>query len=407
MAEQAYKYVIVGGGRAAASAVDGIRAVDGDGSILVIGNEMELPYNRPPLTKDLWFGKKTVEKTIIHPQEYYSEKNAILRRGPNVVSLDPTAKVVRDETGESFRYEKLLLATGGRPRHLTVPGSELDGICYFRYFSDYHRIREMAQPDSTAVVVGGGFIGSEIAVALNHSRVKVTMIYPESYLVARVFPEDLGGHLQKMYQERGIGIFHGNAPTAFERQDGKFLTRTRTGDDLVSDILIIGAGIYPNVELAESAGLQVENGIVVDEYLRTSDPSIYAAGDNARFPYQALGRDMRIEHWDNALSQGKAAGRNMAGANEAFTYMPYFFSDLFEFGYEAVGEVDSRLETFADWEKEFDTGAIYYLKDHKVRGVMLCNIWGKLDRARELIRGGHQVPPEQLRGLINSGKEAA
>jgi len=407
MAEQTYKYVIVGGGLAGASAVDGIREVDKDGSILVIGNELELPYNRPPLTKDLWFGKKTLEKIFVHPREYYAEKHALLRRGPNVVSLDPAAKVVIDDTDGSFRYEKLLLATGGRPRHLTLPGSELDGVCYYRYLSDYHKIRDLAQPDSAAVVVGGGFIGSEIAAALNHSQVKVAMVYPEDYLVARVFPEDLGRHLQKVYQERGIGIFTGNAPTVFEEQDGKFITHTKSGDDLESDILIVGAGIYPNVELAESAGLQVENGIVVDEYLRSSDPNIYAAGDNASFPYQALGHRARVEHWDNALSQGKAVGRNMAGAHEPFTYMPYFYSDLFEFGYEAVGDVDSRLETFADWEKEFDTGAIYYLKDHKVRGVMLCNIWGKLDRACELIRGSHQVPPEQLRGLIKSGKKAA
>jgi len=407
MADQAYKYIIVGGGRAGASAVDGIRQLDEDGTILVIGNEMEPPYNRPPLTKDLWFGKKTFEQIFIHPPEYYTEKRTHLRRGAGVVSLDPAAKVVKDETGESVHYETLLLATGGRPRHLTIPGGELDGICYYRYASDYHKIREMAQPDRAAVVIGGGFIGSEIAAALNHSGVKVAMIYPDPYLVARVFPEELGRHLQKFYQERGIGIFSGNAPTAFERQDGKFITRTKSGDDLESDILIVGAGIYPNVELAESAGLQVENGIMVDEYLRTSDPHIYAAGDNANFPYQALGRHTRVEHWDNALSQGKAVGRNMAGANEPFTYMPYFYSDLFEFGYEAVGDVDPRLEVFADWEKEFDTGAIYYLKDHTVRGVMLCNIWGKLDRARELIRNGHQAPPEQLRGLIKSGKEAA
>jgi NADPH-dependent 2,4-dienoyl-CoA reductase/sulfur reductase-like enzyme len=407
MAAQAYKYLIVGGGRAGASAVDGIRQIDEQGSILLIGNESELPYNRPPLTKDLWFGKKTFEKIFIHPQEYYTEKQAVVRRGAGVVSLDPSAKTVKDETGESFTWEKLLLATGGRPRHLTIPGSELDGICYYRYVSDYHKIRDQAQPDSSAVIIGGGFIGSEIAAALNHSGVKVTMVYPEDYLVSRVFPENLGRHLQKMYRERGIGIFAGNAPTAFEQQDGKFITHTKSGDDLESDILIVGAGIYPNVELAEYAGLQVENGIVVDEYLRASAPDIYAAGDNANFPYQALDRRMRIEHWDNALSQGKAAGRNMAGANEQFAYLPYFFSDLFEFGYEAVGDIDPRLEIFADWEKEFDTGAIYYMKDHRVRGVMLCNIWGKLDRARELISGGHQVPPEQLRGLIKSGKEAA
>jgi len=407
MAEQAYKYLIVGGGRAGAWAVDGIRQIDADGSILVIGNESELPYNRPPLTKDLWFGKKTFEKIFIRPQEYYTERQAVIRRGAGVVSVDPGAKTVKDETGEIFRYEKLLLATGGRPRHLTIPGSELAGICYYRYASDYHRIREQAQPDRAAVIIGGGFIGSELAAALNHIGVKVAMVYPDDYLVARVFPEDLGRHLQQMYRERGIGIFPGNAPTAFEQRNGKFITHTKSGDSLESDILIVGAGIYPNVELAEAAGLRVENGIVVDEYLRSSAPDIYAAGDNANFPYQALGVRTRIEHWDNASAQGKAAGRNMAGANEQFTYLPMFFSDLFEFGYEAVGDIDPRLEIFADWEKEFDTGAIYYLKDHKVRGVMLCNIWGKLDRARELIRGGHQAPTEQLRGLIRSEKEAA
>ena len=167
-----------------------------------------------------------------------------------------------------------------------------------------------------------------------------------------------------------------------------------------SDIVIVGIGITPEVGVAERAGLKTGNGIVVNEYLQSSDSNIYAAGDNAFFPYQVLGEKMRIEHWDNAVNQGKWAGRNMAGANEPFTYMPYFFSDLFEFGYEAVGEVDSRLETFADWKKENDTGIIYYLKDNKVRGVMMCNVWGKVDAARELIRKQKKLPPEKIRGAI-------
>jgi NADPH-dependent 2,4-dienoyl-CoA reductase/sulfur reductase-like enzyme len=154
------------------------------------------------------------------------------------------------------------------------------------------------------------------------------------------------------------------------------------------------------MELAKSGGLEVGNGIVVNEYLETSSPDIYAAGDDAFFPYRALGQPMRIEHWDNALNQGKWAGRNMAGAHEPFTYQPYFFSDLFEFGYEATGEVDSRLETFADWQKENDTGVIYYQRDGMVRGVMMCNVWDKVETARELIRKGERMTPEKLRGLI-------
>ena len=165
-------------------------------------------------------------------------------------------------------------------------------------------------------------------------------------------------------------------------------------------MVIVGIGIAPYLDLARNAGLQTANGIIVDEYLQTSLPDIYAAGDNAFFPYQALGKQTRIEHWDNALNQGKWAGRNMADAREPFTYMPYFFSDLFEFGYEAVGEVDARLETFADWQKENDTGVIYYLKDGKVKGAMMCNVWEKVEAARTLIRKGETMTPEKLRGAI-------
>jgi NADPH-dependent 2,4-dienoyl-CoA reductase/sulfur reductase-like enzyme len=165
-------------------------------------------------------------------------------------------------------------------------------------------------------------------------------------------------------------------------------------------MLIVGVGIMPSTELAEGAGLELSNGVVVDELLRTSSLDIYAAGDNAFFPYQALGRRMRIEHWDNAVTQGKWVGRNMAGTAEPYTHMPYFFSDLFEFGYEAVGDVDSRLSTYADWQKENDTGVIYYLEDGKVRGMMMCNVWEKVDVARDMIRRGERVSVESLRGAL-------
>jgi 3-phenylpropionate/trans-cinnamate dioxygenase ferredoxin reductase subunit len=401
MLQDTYRYLIVGGGLTAASAVEGIRELDTEGPILMIGAEKHLPYDRPPLSKKLWFGDKKVEDIFVFDQQFYDGKNVQLRLGTRVVGLDARNKKVTDDTGESYRFEKLLLATGGTPRRLSIPGGDLEGIYYYRYLDDYEQLRRQAVEGKSAVVIGGGFIGSEMAAALTMNGIQVTMIFPEPYLVQRVFPEGLGRALQARYRERGIEIVNGAKPAAFSRKRVKYDTRTENGQHFESDLLVVGIGIQPAVELAEGAGLDVENGIVVNEYLQTSHPDIYAAGDNALFPYLVLGERTRIEHWDNAKDAGKWAGHNMAGANEPFDKMPYFYSDLFEFGYEAVGQVEARLETFADWEKENDTGVIYYLRNGKVRGVMLCNVWGKLNAARALIRKGDQHTPQSLRGAIS------
>ncbi len=261
-------------------------------------------------------------------------------------------------------------------------------------------MRAEASAGKYAVIIGGGFIGSELAASLSMNKVDVTMIFPDPYLVSRVFPEYLGRALQAKFQERGITILSGEKPAWFRKRGTRFVTATETGREIESDIVIAGVGISPSLDLARTAGLQTANGIIVDEYLQASLPGVYAAGDNAFFPYNAFGKQMRVEHWDNALNQGKLAGRNMAGAHEKYTYMPYFFSDLFEFGYEAVGEVTTRFETFADWQKENDTGVIYYLDRGRVRGVMMCNVWEKVDAARKLISEGGHMTREKLRGAI-------
>lgn len=251
-------------------------------------------------------------------------------------------------------------------------------------------------------MVGGGFIGSEIAAALSMSEAKVTMIFPGRELGVRVFPEPLALSIQGKYEERGIRILAGDALTSIALASGRLAVETRRGEAEEYDAIVVGIGVEPETELAESARLALGNGIEVNERLETSVNDIYAAGDNASFPYQALGKRMRVEHWDNAVSQGKAAGRNMAGAGEPFTYMPYFYSDLFEFGYEAVGDVSSSLTTYADWQEENETGAVYYLEDGLVRGVMLCNVWGKLDEARALIRSGKRVSERELVGAVRA-----
>ncbi len=400
MADQIYPYIIIGGGLAGAAAADGVRELDKNGGILLIGTEKHLPYDRPPLSKKLWFGKKTVEEIFLHDHSYYVQNGVAVVPGITVTVLDPKQKTIKTNEGKLYRYDKLLLATGGTPRALPIPGGDLEGIFYYRTLDDYLRLRKGSSEGKSAVVIGGGFIGSEIAAALATNNVAVTMIFPDSYLVSRVFPEYLGRAIQDQYRSRGITILAGEKPAAIVKKDGRFVTRMESGGSVESDMVIAGIGITPSLDLPRRAGLQTANGIIVDEYLQASLPDIYAAGDIALFPYRALGKQTRVEHWDNALNQGKSAGRNMAGAHEPYLYMPYFFSDLFEFGYEAVGEVDSRLETVADWKKENETGVIYYLRDGKVRGAMMCNVWDRVEAARNLIRNGKRVTPASLRGAI-------
>lgn len=386
-----YRYIIVGGGLAGASAAEGIRERDKDGSILIFCSENHQPYHRPSLSKKLWFGQRQVSQIFVQDSDFYKDNNIDLVIDANVVRLNASEKTVTDSRGKQYQFDKLLLSTGGVPRTLDIPGGDFDGIYYYRYLDDYLRLRGEATEGAQAVIIGGGFIGSEIAAALNINKVDVSIIYPERWIVQRVFPEGLGLAIEKDYIRRGVKIHSGDIPVMIERRRDTFLTRTKNGAEIESDIVVVGAGIIPSVGLAEIAGLKVENGITVNDRLQTSNPDIYAAGDNAFYPEATLGKQVRVEHWDNALNQGKHAGLNMAGADEPYTYMPYFFSDLFDFGYEAVGDINSTLETYADWEKEYDTGIIYYMKDSRVRGMMMCNVWDKVEEARQIIKSGRMM----------------
>jgi NADPH-dependent 2,4-dienoyl-CoA reductase/sulfur reductase-like enzyme len=396
---QSYDYIIVGAGLAGASAIEGIREVDPNGSILLMGDEAHLPYNRPPLSKDLWLGKEQVDGIFAHDEQFYTDNRVDFRLGARAEEIDPGVSLVIDEEKETFNFGKLLLATGGSPRTLDIPGGDFEAICYYRTLDDYNQVKAMTGSGKSATVIGGGFIGSEIAAALNQNGVDVTMIFPGQGLCRRVFPESLSLAVAAMFAEKGIRIVT-DTPAAFERDGDKYATVTKGGARVEADIVIVGVGILPDVELAAEAGLRVDNGIVVNERLQTSHPGIYAAGDNANFPFAALGKQTRVEHWDNARKQGKLAGKNMAGGEEAYTYIPYFFSDLFDLGYEAVGDVDSSLETFPVWQDENRTGIVYYLRDRKVRGAMMCNVWKKLKAARELIQSDAIMSDDDLRAAL-------
>jgi NADPH-dependent 2,4-dienoyl-CoA reductase/sulfur reductase-like enzyme len=296
-----------------------------------------------------------------------------------------------------YTYDKLLLAPGGTPNHL--PFGE-GNIIYFRTFQDYQHLRKLTEKGSRFLVIGGGFIGSEIAAALTLVGQQVTMVFPENAISEHAFPNDLSKFLNEYYRLNGVEILAGESIVSVQKEGDNLIARTGSGRMMEVDGVVAGIGIRPNLELAKQADLEVDNGIIVNEQLQTSQPDIYAAGDSANFFHSALSRRLRVEHEDNAVQMGKTAGRNMAGAEEAYTHVPMFYSDLFDLRYEAVGEINSKLKTYSDWQEPFQKGVIYYLDDGQVRGVVLWNVWDKTDEARALMQGNGSFSEKELKGRI-------
>ncbi len=392
-----FKYLIVGGGMTGEAAIRGIREVDPDGSLALIGDEPEKPYDRPPLSKGLWKGKPLEEiwrKTDARGVEFHL--------GHRVASLDPAGRRAVDGKGTAFGYEKLLLATGGTPRKLPFGGGRIN---YFRTLEDYRNLRALAERGSRFAVIGGGFIGSEIAAALATVGKEVVLIFPDATIGSRVFPPDLGRFLNGYYEEKGVRVLARQSVIGVESRGERVVVGVRpeggrAGQEIEVDGVVAGVGILPNVDLARSAGLGAEGGLPVDELLRTGAPDIFAAGDVASFHNPALGKRIRVEHEDNANTMGRAAGRSMAGAGEPYHHLPFFYSDLFDLGYEAVGEVDARLEVVADWKEPNREGVLYYLDDGRVRGVLLWNVWEQVDAARRLIARPGPFRAADLKGLL-------
>ena len=371
------KYLIIGGGMTADAAVHGIREADKSGTIVVLAAEKHAPYDRPPLSKKLWQGKP-----LDSIWRRTGEAGVDLRLNTAATDGDASKKTVTDSRGRTYAYEKLLLATGGTPRRL--PGAYAE-VIYFRTLDDYQYLRKHALPGTTVAVIGGGFIGSEIAAALTLNGCRVTMIFPDRGIGAHVYPAALSDFISGYYRDKGVTLRAGESVQAIEKSGTKFSVRTDKGEPVAADVVVAGIGIEPDVTLARRLGLKVDNGVVVDEFLRASPPDVYAAGDVANFYNPALDRRMRVEHEDNANTMGAMAGRNMAGSEERYHHLPYFYSDLFDLGYEAVGTLDTRLEIFEDWKEPFREGVVYYLKDGRVRGVLLWNVWEQVEAARALI----------------------
>jgi 3-phenylpropionate/trans-cinnamate dioxygenase ferredoxin reductase component len=394
MADHEYTYLIVGGGMAADAAARGIREVDPHGAIGLIGAEPDPPYKRPPLSKKLWHGKPL--------GSIWLETESLgvdLHLGHAARVLDLRQKIVVDDRGTVFGFDKLLLATGVAPRHLPVGGHR---VIAYRTVDNYHRLRQEAERGKRFAVIGGGFIGSEIAAALASNGVEVTMIFPGSGIGDHLFPPDLAESLTDVYRDHGVEVLANAVVTDVVESGDRLILRTHhvvraDSRDIAVDGIVAGIGSQPNTALALTAGLAVNDGIVVDTFLRTGHPDVYAAGDVATFWQSALGKCRRVEHEDNATTMGRHAGRAMAGEPAPYEHLPFFYSDMFDLGYEAVGEIDSRLEMVAEWEEPYRKGVVTYRQDDRVRGVLNWNVWDRVDAARALIgeaAGSPSVAPQ-------------
>ncbi|MBA2079389.1 FAD-dependent oxidoreductase [Rhodanobacter sp. PCA2] len=396
--EHVHDYLIVGAGMAADAAAKAIRELDATADIGMVGEEAVPPYQRPPLSKALWKGDKHVADIDLGTAAAGVKLHAERR----IVALDPAAHVARDGQGDSYRYRRLLLATGATPRRLPFDGG--DRVIHYRTEHDYETLRGFAQPGAIIAVIGGGFIGAELAASLSSVGCKVCMLFPGAHIGAGRYPDDLARFLDGYYRQHGVEVRSGVRVTVGGPTDGGVELSLSDGSVLRVEAAVAGLGVTPNSALAEQAGIKVDDGIVVDAQLRTSVPDIWAAGDVANFHNPALDRRLRVEHEDAAIGMGRHAGRAMAGVADAYDTLPFFYSDLFDLGYEAVGLLDARLQVVEDWREPYREGVVYYLERDRVRGVLLWNTWDQVDAARALVAAPGPFDAASLKGRLPKSK---
>ena len=395
-----YRYVIVGGGVAGASAIQGIRTHDPEGSILLLSRENHAPYRRPLLSRDLWFRTQDHADLSYFNDAYYREKNVELQLRRDIVELMPERKLLLDDRGAEYGYEKLLLATGVRPRVFDVPGSDHPEIHYFRSLEDYLALeRRIAQVDHV-LVIGDDFLALELAAAIRHHGREVALVVGHDYPMQRTLPRDVGNLLAAQCREAGIDLISNETIVEFQDRGGLLLARTHNGNSITTQTSIVALGAEPNVDLAEAAGLEIGNGIEVDEYAHASTADIWAAGDVAEFPHLVLGRQMRLEQWDHAIHHGTTAGANMAGANTPYTHIPLFAGTVFDLSLEAIGDCDSTWETHAVWREPNREGALFYLNNDIVRGVLMWNLIGDPEWARAILRLRKPTSYEEREAMV-------
>lgn len=367
------KYLLVGGGLASAEAVNQIRRLDASGSITLVSDERELPYNRPPLSKE-YLRSEAKDSLELVPTERYAELSVKTVLGAGVRAIDPEASTAMFENGDVYKYEQLLLATGGSPIRLSVPGYDLTGIHYLRTKDDAEAITRQCKTGKRAVVVGAGFIGLEVAASLTQMGLEVTVVEQSERVWPRFADAKLASYVQRLCEKRGISVLTGRMATGFDGSDGNVnAVLTDTGERMDCDLVVIGVGIRPNAEVAENAGLAVDNGIVVDKHMRTSKPNIFAAGDVANYFDPTFTKRRRVEHWGHAEYSGQVAGTNMAGEEMAYDLLTYVWSDIFDLHLEAAGDEHEFDSSVIRGEVSGGSFVVLYLKNQRMTAYFSVN----------------------------------
>ncbi len=372
MKPEAYRYVIVGAGLAAASAAEGIREKDADGSMIIIGQETRPPYHRPPVSKGILLGSKKPEDTACKAEEFYKDNKVVLEMGVSGKSLDPEQREVTLSDGRILSYERLLLATGSRARRLGLPGADLQGVHTLRTLDDALTLLDAMKEARAAVVIGGSYIGAESASALAQKGIRTTMIFPEERLIQALTDRDLGRYLHGLFEENQVSILTGRTPTRFNGEGRVASVTTDRNEDIPADLVIQGVGAELNTGLALEAGLRIseDGGVWADALLRSSREDIFLAGDIAEYPDPTFDKRLRLEHWETALLQGKTAGRNMAGAGEPYEGLPHYFSTLFECGFSVWGDFSTWDQTLLKGEMGRSGSSIFYMQAGRLGGIL-------------------------------------
>ncbi len=398
-------FLIVGGGLAGVSAAEAIRSLSARRIVTLLSAEVDPPHDRPPLSKEFLRGERTRDQVLLHPIDFYAASGICLLLGRPALSLNLADRELLLADGDSIRYRRLLLATGGRPRKLNVPGEALAGVCELRTLAEAERIVAAAATASCPVVVGAGFLGMEVAASLATRGLPVTVVNMDAQIWPGSLPPAVAALVQRDCEARGVRFLHDTRVTAFDGKDRLEVVCT-SGGDVAADLAVVGAGIQLNTELAATAGLAVDGGIVVDGQLRTSSPNVFAAGDVASFPDPSgptatgdsttrpasalpLAGHRHVEHWDNAIAQGRVAGLNMAGQHVRFEHVPYFWSDLFNLTINVVGFLDGADETLLRGSPEERRFTLLALRDGALRGALMVNRARDRRPLTELIR--HRV----------------
>jgi 3-phenylpropionate/trans-cinnamate dioxygenase ferredoxin reductase subunit len=404
MAVRDVEHLIIGGGVAAAKAAEGLRAAGGKGSAVVMTAEPELPYERPPLSKDFLRGEAGREKTRTHDEAWYREHDVEVMLATRASTLDPSTRTVTTEIGDQLRYGGLVLATGATPIRLGLPGEELEGVYYLRTIDDSERLRAAISRAETMVVIGGGFIGAEVAASATQMDTRVTLLELAETLWTRAVGPQMGRFFEDFLRDRGVHVRTRVGAQALEGDGGVEAVVLPGGTRLPADVVVIGVGVRPDVDLAERAGLPVDNGVLVDEQLRAAGPRapqgelrVWAAGDVANAEHPLFGR-IRIEHWAEALNQGLIAGRNLAGGSERYDRVPYFYSDQFDLSLSYLGHAREwdELVTRGDQGVKEPRFVTWYLREGVPRAALIVNDWDAEDPVREVIRRAEPVDPDRL-----------